>query len=79
MRSKHLQQVSKILAHHGYDAAPDCAPMTLYWSIVLGILAFWVRDHSLHQQESQGMIDYSLRVFALSITGLQTDGGFRNA
>lgn len=74
VRGKHLQHISKMLAHHGYEATPDSAPLTLYWSLYLGILAFWLQDHSPHQQESQGMIDYSLRVFVQSITGMPAEG-----
>ncbi|OGU15999.1 MAG: TetR family transcriptional regulator [Geobacteraceae bacterium GWC2_53_11] len=74
-RLGHLDAVQKIIAGHGFTEAPDYVAMTMYWSLYLGILAFWTNDESPNQEESQSLIDYSIRMFVQVISGDVPDKG----
>lgn len=68
-RLNHLEAVQGIIGRHGFTAAPDYVAMTMYWSLYLGILAYWTNDPSPNQEETRALIDYSLRVFVQVISG----------
>jgi AcrR family transcriptional regulator len=78
-RLEHLNAVQKIIARHGFTEAPDHVAMTMYWSLYLGILAFWTNDPSPNQETSQALIDYSVRMFVQVISGDVTDKGEAHA
>lgn len=78
-RLAHLDVVQKIIGRHGFTEAPDYVAMTMYWSLYLGILAFWTNDPSPHQEETRALIDYSLRVFVQTISGVSPDKGAAHA
>ncbi|MDD2851219.1 MAG: TetR/AcrR family transcriptional regulator [Desulfuromonadaceae bacterium] len=68
-RQGHLNAVQGIIAGHGFAEAPDYVAMTMYWSLYLGILAFWANDTSPNQEETQALIDYATRMFVQIISG----------
>lgn len=74
-RQRHLIAVQAIIARHGYVAAPDYVAMTMYWSLYLGILAFWTNDPSPNQDETRSLIDYSIRMFVQLISGAGPEKG----
>jgi AcrR family transcriptional regulator len=74
-RQGHLDAVQGIIARHGFAEAPDYVAMTMYWSLYLGILAFWTNDESPNQEASQSLIDYSIRMFVQVISGDRLDKG----
>lgn len=78
-RQEHLASVQAILARHGFTEAPDYVAMTMYWSLYLGILAFWSNDTSPNQEASQALIDYSIRMFVQLISGSGADKGEADA
>jgi AcrR family transcriptional regulator len=78
-RLNHLEAVQEIIGRHGFTAAPDYVAMTMYWSLYLGILAFWTNDASPNQEETRALIDYSLNVFVQVISGAGTDRGAAHA
>jgi len=78
-RLRHLETVQEIISRHGFTEAPDYVAMTIYWSLYLGILAFWANDESQNQEESKGLIDYSLRFFVQVISGDAADTGETHA
>lgn len=78
-RTTHLAGVQEILIRHGFSAVPDYVAMTLYWSLYLGMLAFWSNDASPDQEASQGVIDYALRFFVQTISGAGIDQGGADA
>jgi AcrR family transcriptional regulator len=48
------------------DAAttdPDFVVMHLYWALYLGVLAFWSRDESEHQEHTLAMLDQAMQLF----------------
>lgn len=74
-RQGHLNAVQEIIASHGFAEAPDYVAMIMYWSLYLGILAFWTNDPSPNQEASQSLIDYSIRMFVQVISGAGSDKG----
>lgn len=78
-RQGHLNAVQRIIARHGFNEAPDYVAMTMYWSLYLGILAFWANDQSLNQEASQALIDYSIRMFVQVISGSEAGKGEADA
>lgn len=68
IKLKHFEIVKKIISKHGYSKIPDFVLLNLYWSLYLGIIAFWVNDKSYKQEETLSLIDYSLKIFENTIT-----------
>lgn len=68
-RQDHLRTVGDILATHDFNLIDNSIAVTLYWSLYLGILAHWSKDTSDLQQESLALLDYSMKVFAMTISG----------
>ncbi|NTV12914.1 MAG: TetR/AcrR family transcriptional regulator [Desulfobulbaceae bacterium] len=70
-RQEHLEIVRQIIVGHGYSRVPALVADTLYWSLYLGILAFWSHDVSEHQQETLALLDHALALYAgtLATTG----------
>lgn len=72
MRRAHLESVLDILrAHHAFgDAADDrelLIPLHLYWTIYLGVVAFWSHDQSPGRSDTLVVLDQSLRLFLGSL------------
>jgi len=78
-RSGHLDAVQEIIGRHGFARAPDYVAMTMYWSLYLGILAFWTNDPSPNQEDSRALIDYSLHFFVQVISGDKAETGDAHA
>ena len=68
-RIEHMKAVREIISANGHSRIPDFISSSLYWSLYLGILAFWSNDNSRNQEETLAMIDYSLKVFTRTISG----------
>ncbi len=69
LRLAHLEVVEELIAKAGATAAPSVGPVTLhlYWTLYLGVMAFWSGDESPQQEDTLGVLDESLRVFALAL------------
>jgi len=78
-RQAHLAAVQEIIGRHGFSEAPDYVAMTMYWSLYLGILAFWTNDQSPNQEESWALIDYTLCFFVQVIAGNRDERGESHA
>lgn len=74
-RQGHMETIQEILGRHGFAEAPDYAALTIYWSLYLGILAFWTSDTSPNQEETRALLDYSLRFFVQAISGAPAEKG----
>jgi AcrR family transcriptional regulator len=78
-RLGHLAAMQEIIGRHGFSEAPDYVAVTMYWSLYLGILAFWASDESPNQEATQALIDYSIRMFVRVISGAAPDTGETHA
>lgn len=70
-KKNQLHAVSRIIHSHGFDMSENTMISIMYWSVYLGILAFWVNDESPKQQESHAFIDYALHFFVHAISGTE--------
>lgn len=78
-RLEHLGIVQEIIGRHGFSEAPDFVSITIYWSLYLGILAFWASDDSRNQESTKALIDYSISMYVQIITGTGSDQGADHA
>lgn len=62
LRTTHLETVSQILARHG-KAAESAVVLQLYWTLYIGVLAFWSQDKSPRQEDTLALLDQSLAMF----------------
>jgi len=80
VRQDHLETVAgMIINRRGPDAATSVT-LHLYWSLYLGVLAFWSSDESPNQEDTLAMLDQATRLFAASLATPATDeheGGTR--
>ncbi len=67
VRVEHLETVSELLAAHGAADAPSLVAVHLYWTLYLGVLAFWSRDDSPNQEDTLALLDQSMRLFVASL------------
>ena len=67
-RQDHLATVAEmIIDRRGLDAATSVT-LHLYWSLYLGVLAFWSRDESPNQEDTLAMLDQATRLFVASLS-----------
>ena len=59
----HMDVVSRLLAAHA-GRPPTTVTLNLYWTLYIGVLAFWSRDESDGQQQTLALLDQSVRMFA---------------
>ena len=77
VRIRHLETVAELLRTHdprGAAEAQGIVSAHLYWTLYLGVLAFWTKDASPHQEETLVVLDRSLRLFVASIAAEDGDG-----
>src|SRR5262245_44443468 len=59
LREHHLCRIQDILSEHGWPDRSAVA-MQLYWTLYLGILAYWIGDRSPKQEDSRVLMDQSV-------------------
>ena len=74
LRLRHLESVSRILQDHGVQLPLSAVFLQLYWTLHLGVLAFWAADRSPHQEDTLALLDRSLRLFAASFLNVESAG-----
>lgn len=75
LRTSHLERVNTIIAYHngrGVDAQSTPVAMHLYWSLYVGVLAFWARDNSPNQEDTLALLDQSMRLFGRAMPSLES-------
>lgn len=63
LRQAHLETVGRILARHGHEEALSGVALHLYWTLLVGVLAFWAKDTSPRQESTLALLDQSLAMF----------------
>ena len=66
-RRDHLEHVHDLLQGSGLLNEPSFVSMHLYWTLYLGVLAFWSKDRSPHQEDTLVLLDQSVRLFVASL------------
>ncbi len=67
VRASHLETVAELISQHSPALAPNFVAMHLYWTLYLGVLAFWSSDESPNQEDTLVVVDQSLRLFVQSL------------
>ncbi len=67
IRVNHLEAVEKIIADHGIAAPLPPITMQLYWTLYLGVFAYWTSDDSPKQEDTLALLDHSLHLFTASL------------
>ena len=67
LRAAHLEAVAGLIGEHKGVPKPSFVAMHLYWSLYLGVLAFWSSDASPNQEDTLVVLDQSLRLFVASL------------
>ena len=69
LRLVHVETVRALMRAHGAatPGGPSTVMMHLYWTLYLGVLAFWSKDASPNQEDSLVLLDQSLRLFVASL------------
>ncbi len=67
VRQRHLGTVAEVLREHGRDEGQGFVSIHLYWTLYLGVLAFWSKDESPNQEDTLVVLDRSLRLYVASI------------
>ena len=64
-RECHLDVVRTLIQGIAPEATPEPAIVTihLYWTLYLGVIAFWSRDDSPNQEDSLALLDQALQIF----------------
>ena len=52
---------------HGIDPDESFVTLHLYWSLYVGVLSFWARDSSPHQEQTLVLLDSALNMLTASL------------
>ena len=63
IRSDHLEAVTALITNDGSGEPPSAMALHLYWTLYTGVLVFWARDTSPHQEDTLAMLDQSINMF----------------
>ena len=74
VRLRHLETVAELLAEHDRGEAQGFISVHLYWTLYLGVLAFWSNDESPNQEDTLVVLDRSLRLYVASVGKEGSDG-----
>ncbi|HEX2474598.1 MAG TPA: hypothetical protein VHK01_07630, partial [Lacipirellulaceae bacterium] len=62
LRADHLATVAQLARRHGIVELSQVA-LQVYWSLYIGVLAFWAGDRSPKQEDTLALLDQSLAMF----------------
>jgi AcrR family transcriptional regulator len=62
-QAAHLETVGEIAARHGASESFAAVATHLYWTLFVGLLAFWSKDSSPKQEDTLALLDQSLAMF----------------
>ncbi len=62
-QTAHLETVVQIAARHGVSESFTAVALHLYWTLFVGVLAFWSKDGSPRQEDTLALLDQSLAMY----------------
>jgi len=74
IRVGHLELVHSILVSHGVPIPLPAVTVQLYWTLYLGVFAYWAADDSPGQEDSLALLDQSLKLFEASLRSGHREG-----
>jgi len=79
LRMNHLKAVEDIVGAHRPAVPLPQLTLQLYWTLYLGVFAWWAADHSPKQEDTLALLDHSLKLFVASLDQLvQLEKGDRH-
>jgi AcrR family transcriptional regulator len=63
IRTEHLENVEQLIVNHGITRPLSPVTMQLYWTLYLGVLAYWAADASPKQEDTLALLDQSMKLF----------------
>lgn len=73
LRRAHMATVAEVIEEHRPGMDVPFVSLHLYWTLYLGVLSFWSRDTSPHQEDAFVLLDRSLRLFVGSLDAHRED------
>jgi AcrR family transcriptional regulator len=67
IRVDHLELVEAAITSHGYPGPRSAVAVQLYWTLYLGVFAFWAADESPGQEDTLALLDQSLKLYVASL------------
>lgn len=67
IRAEHLELVRSILVSHGFPSSVPVVTVQIYWTLYMGVFAYWAADDSPGQEDSLALLDRSLKLFVASL------------
>ena len=69
-RISHLETVKDLLTSNGRGQGwePSVVTLHLYWTLFLGVLAYWAADESPYQEDTLVLLDQSMKLFVNSLS-----------
>jgi AcrR family transcriptional regulator len=67
IRVDHLELMHSILISHGFPSALPAVTVQLYWTLYMGVFAYWAADDSPGQEDSLALLDQSLKLFVAAL------------
>jgi AcrR family transcriptional regulator len=67
MRVRHLEILEQLVMEHGGNGPLQAVTLQLYWTLYLGVLAYWAADQSPKQEDTLALLDQSLQLFTASL------------
>ena len=74
IRVGHLEMVEAIVTSHGFPGPRSNVAVQLYWTLYLGVFAFWASDDSPGQEDTLALLDQSLKLFVSTLVAEQGRG-----
>ena len=67
-RVQHLETVRELVSASLAGTEPPLITLHLYWTLFLGVIAYWADDESPHQEDTLVLLDQSMKLFANSLS-----------
>ncbi|MEX2318044.1 MAG: TetR/AcrR family transcriptional regulator [Pirellulales bacterium] len=68
LRVEHMETVAGLAGKHGF-AVLSAVSLQVYWTLYIGVLAFWAADKSPKQEDTLALLDQSLTMFVAWLRG----------
>ena len=65
---RHLETVRELVSVALAGTEPPLITLHLYWTLFLGVIAYWADDESPHQEDTLVLLDQSMKLFANSLS-----------
>lgn len=69
VRENHLEVVRTLINEHSPTSTPEPSLIAihLYWTLYLGVVAFWTHDDSPNQEDTLALLDQALQIFVSTL------------